>query len=74
MPRKTPAHLSFHTGILQSWAPGLLGGDEGREAGDPDDMHAGFMPGLPDAGGVQEDDGEKVRKQVQVSLLHIFIA
>lgn len=52
--------LSFNTGVFQSWALGTVGGDEGREAGDSDDAHAGPVPGVPDAGGVQEDDGEKV--------------
>lgn len=52
--------MLFNAGVFQSWAPGTLGGDERREAGDPDDTHPSLVPRVPDAGGVQEDDGEEV--------------
>lgn len=58
------AHPSFDTGVFQSRAPGASGGDERREAGDSDDAHTGRVQGLPDEGGVQEDDGEEVRRSL----------
>lgn len=58
------ARPSSDAGVFQSWAPGASGGDERREAGDPDDAHAGCVQGLPDEGGVQEDDGEEVRRSL----------
>lgn len=54
------APLSFNAGVFQSWAPGASGRDERREAGDPNDTHTGSVQGLPDEGGVQENDGEEV--------------